>query len=122
MATHDIPRENWATFLDEFSRTHTGALVTVETVDAQSDPRIEAKALPLGGLTFENKDGEGDTISLLLGAETADQMTHTITGPKHVYHKTGAGIISDEVNAGEILEITSAGHPAITQLQFQPRP
>ena len=122
MATHDIPRENWAAFLDEFSRTRLGALVTIETVDPQSDPQIEAKAMPLVGLTFEHKGGEEDTISLILGTEADDQISHTIAGPKHLYHKTGAGIISDEINAGEILEITASSHPAITQLQFHPRP
>ncbi len=122
MATHDIPREEWHAYLEEFSRTHGGALVTIETVSAGDDPRIEAEALPLVGISYETKGDEIGTILLLLGAEPDDHVTHAIEAPKHVYHKSGAGMISDEVNAGEILEITAASHPAITQLQFRPRP
>lgn len=122
MATHDIPRENWAAYFEEFSRNHQGALVTIETVDAPSDPRIETKSRPLVGLSFNPNGSETGAIQLLLGTKTGDPSTHTIAAPKHVYHKTGAGMISDEVNAGEILEITADSHPAITQLQFRPRP
>jgi hypothetical protein len=115
MATHEIGRDAWASYFEEFTRTHQNARVTVETVDAQADPQISPKDKPFTGISYANQ-GDGEIIELLLGGEKA----HAITAPKHVYHKTGAGIISDEVNSDEILEITSAGHPAITLLQFHP--
>lgn len=121
MATHEIPRDDWKTYFAEFSRTRQGARVTVETVaDAQSDPRIEAKALPLVGISYGPQSGKGDAFEITLGNAGQNHRTHTITAPKHVYHKTGAGLISDEVNADEVIEITSAGRPAITHLQFHP--
>ncbi len=121
MATHDIPRDGWKAYFDEFSRTRQGARVTVETVaDSQSDPQIEARALPLVGITYSDKGSDADEFEIILGTKPNDHVTHTISAPKHVYHKTGAGIISDEVNADEVIEITSAGRPAITHLQFHP--
>lgn len=115
MATHEIGRDAWASYFEEFTQTHRNARVTVETVDAQGDPKISPKARPFLGISYSREDG-AETIALRLDGETV----HAITAPKHVYHKTGAGLISDEVNTDEILEITSAAHPAITYLQFHP--
>jgi len=115
MATHEIGRDAWPSYFEEFTQTHQGARVTVETVDAQSDPKISPRDRPFLGISYAQQ-GSDETIALQLEGDAA----HTITAPKHVYHKTGAGLISDEVNVDEILEITSAGHPAITYLQFHP--
>ena len=41
-----------------------------------------------------------------------------MTNPVHVYHKNAAGLISEEVNPDEVLEITSSDDPRITYLRF----
>ena len=122
MATHDIERERWGAFFDEFSRRRQGMLVTIEAVAPESGPQVETRGLPFVGITLDRKGSGGDTIEILTGTERDDHLSHTIPAPTRVYHKTGAGVMSDEVNPDEILEITSSGDPPITYLRFQRPP
>ncbi len=123
MPTREISRDHWPAFFDEFSRQRRGTLVSIEVVaDAQSDPEDEGDRVALIGLSYDSKGSEAGSIDIFLGDSLDDHITHTITHPVHVYHKEGAGLISDEVNAEEILEITSHGGPAITVLRFYPAP
>ena len=123
MPTREISRDHWPTFFDDFSRARTGSLITIELVsDPQADPQYEARRLPLVGLSYDPKgSGEGH-IEIMAGTEGGDHVTHVITQPVHVYHKEGAGLISDEVNADEILEVTSSAAPRITYLRFEHPP
>lgn len=119
MATHDIPREQWKQFFEEFSKRHQGrARVTVEAVDPRTQPHVEANRLPFVGISYEEKGSDAGSVVLLLGTEPNDHVTHVIADPKHVYHKPGAGVMSSEVNPDEILEITAPGDPPITFLHF----
>jgi hypothetical protein len=121
MATHDIPREQWKAFFEEFSRRHQGARVTVEAVDPRSTPHAEATRLPLVSISFDEggSGGEAGAIRLQLGADGGDgPVSRTIANPKQVYHKTGAGVMSSEVNPDEILEVTAQGEPPITYLHI----
>ena len=118
MATHDISRDQWPDFFEGLAQTHTGIPVTVETVDPQHDPQIDRHARPLAAISYDPTHGDAGAIHIQLGTENG--KTLTILGPKHVYRKTGAGLISDEVNPDEVIEITAGSHPAITQLQFHP--
>lgn len=120
MATHDIARATWADFFGDFSKRHHGTRVTIEAVAPQTGPKAETKSVPFVGISMDAKDRGGDTIEVLTATESGDQVTHAIHGPTRVYHKTGAGVMSDEVNAEEILEITSSGEPPITYLRFYP--
>jgi hypothetical protein len=121
MPTREIGREQWPAFLDEFSRRRAGARVTIEVVNGpQADPRFAARRLPLVGLSYEDKGSGAGRIDIFAGTDADDQITHTITQPVHLYHKDGAGLISDEVNVDEIIEITSSDTPPITFLRFEP--
>ena len=123
MATHDIPRNEWPGFLEEFTRRHQGARVTIEAVDPRTSPQTEAQAVPFVGISFEGaqQGDEEDAIVLLMerGGDGRKHASHTIRGPRHLYHKPGAGVISSEVNSDEILEITAGGEPPITYLHFR---
>ena len=121
MPTREIQREQWESYFDEFSRTRAGELVTIEVVsNAQDDPRDEVKLLPLLGISFDPKGSEAGSIEIMVGDKANDHVTHIVTRPVHVYHKDGAGLISDEVNQEEIIEITSADVPPIVYLRFTP--
>lgn len=121
MPTRDIARSEWKTYFDEFSRARAGERVTVELIhDPQSDPQFTLRRQPLVGISFEEKgSGEGQ-IEIIAGGETGDSDTHAVTHPVHVYHKNARGLISDEVNVDEVLEITSTDDPRITFLRFEP--
>ena len=121
MPTREIIRSEWKAYFDEFSRARTGERVTVELIhDPQTDPQFTLHRQPLVGISFEEKgSGEGQ-IEIIAGGETSDSLTHAITHPVHVYHKNARGLISDEVNVDEVLEITSTDDPRITFLRFEP--
>jgi hypothetical protein len=121
MATHEIAREDWNTFLTEFSRRHQDAKVAIETVSPVDADGVDEEAdfLPFLGITLDTKGNGTDSIKIATTTEEGDDFTHVVTAPKQVYHKTGAGVLSDEVTPDEILEITSANAPPITYLRFR---
>jgi hypothetical protein len=121
MPTREIARTEWKTYFDEFSRTRAGELVTVELIySPQADPQYALTRQPLAGMTFEEKGGEPGTIEISAGTEENNSLTHTITNPVHVYHKNARGLLSDEVNVDEVIEITSTDDPRIVFLRFTP--
>lgn len=122
MATHDIPETDWETYLSAFTQRHQGALVTIEDVDPMTTPTIEAGGHLFVSLSYSAEKGEGGVIELVTtaaGGENDSRKTHTISAPKAVFHKPGAGVLSSEVNPDEVLEITSGGKPPIHLLTFR---
>jgi hypothetical protein len=119
MATHEIAREDWSSFFSEFSRRHRDAEVAIEAVSPVDGVNEAANFMPFVDITFNEKGSNAGTISITSGADGGVNLTHTVTAPKQVYHKTGAGVLSDEVTPDEILEITSADAPPITYLRFR---
>ena len=121
MPTREIARTEWKTYFDEFSQARQGELVTVELIfDPQADPQYALERQPLVGLSYEEKGSGEGSILIMAGGETGDSLTHSVTHPVHVYHKNARGMISDEVNIDEVLEITSADLPRIVYLRFEP--
>lgn len=101
MRTIEIPRREWSSKLDEFSRMHDGWLVSLDIVMAQSiSAQREFRQLPLVGITAEPFDG--GTISIAVAEPTGDHVTHTIHSPTHVF------IDKTETGANAALEIDSA--------------
>ena len=110
MATHEIPASEWTPFFQTFSERRKSATVTVEVADPQKGLRKDETNIALDVITVSDA---AITVHFAGGA------THVITAPKAVYHKSAAGVMSDEVNHDEIIEITSADSPPVTQLHFQ---
>jgi hypothetical protein len=101
MATQEIPRGEWLTFLDSFSREHQGWLVDLEIVRPGKGTQVEAKAMPLVGITAGVNRGDGETVHVTLGKAPKDHLTHTVRGVSHVRLRE-----SDE-GAHEAVEIGS---------------
>ena len=121
MPTREIARSEWKTYFDEFSRARVGERVTVELIhDPQSDPQYTLRREPLVGISFEERGSEEGAIEIVAGGEGDNSVTHAITHPVHVYHKNARGLISNEINVDEVLEITSTDDPRITFLRFEP--
>jgi hypothetical protein len=95
----EIPRQEWQSFLDDFSQEHEGWLVNLEV---QSDGRsqTEAEGLPLVGISADCKGSEAPAIEIMLGDRGADHVTHSVSGPSMVS-------VSDGVGGGEDLVIES---------------
>jgi hypothetical protein len=85
MATQEIPREEWGTFFDRFSKQHEGWRVTLEVFAPEIGAQQEANALPFEGITVNSQDEGPRTIAISLGKAPEDHVTHTIAGPEHVW-------------------------------------
>ena len=122
MPTREIARTEGKSYFDEFSQARAGEMLTVELVyNPQADPEFAVRRQPLAGITFEDKDGEGARFVISAG-DGGGALTHTVTHPVHVYHKNARGLISDEVNVDEVVEITSTDDPHIVFLRLEPVP
>ena len=99
----EIPRAEWAEFLDTFSRQHEGWLVNVEVLSAEVGAQVEAEEKPLEGITAELRGGGGDSISITVGRTPAGRVTHNIQAPTHVR------VEQAESGADMALQIESSG-------------
>jgi hypothetical protein len=113
----EIPREEWAEFLDSFSRQHEGWLVTVEVLGSEIGAQVEAEEKPLEGITAELKDGGEGSISITIGLTPAEHVTHNIKAPTHLrieQAKNGADLalqIESEGGATTLVRLRSAMLP-----------
>ena len=97
MQTREIPKHDWQTFCDAFSRQHEGWLVTVEVLGA-AGAQTETVDLPLAGIAADLKDGES-AISVLIGETSGQHVNHTINDATHLW------IEETESGAHEALKI-----------------
>jgi hypothetical protein len=107
----EIPREEWVGFLDSFSRQHEGWLVTLEVLGEEIGAQVAAEEVTFEGVTADLKGGE-DVISIMLGMESQERVTHNITQPMHVR------IEQTEDGADMALQIESGDH-VTTLLRFR---
>src|SRR5436189_3976439 len=112
MQTQEIPREEWNSFFDSFSRQHEGWLATLEVLGPNVGAQEEAHELPLEGVSVASEADKSESIAINMGKTAEDHVSHTITKPQHVWlEKTDEG-------ADAALEIESAGDSK-TLLRFR---
>jgi len=99
----EVPREEWVSYLDTFSRQHEGWLVTIEVLGTEIGAQVEAQELPLEGITAELKAGGEDVITIILGGGSRGRVTHNVPQPTHVR------IEQTESGADMTLQIESGG-------------
>src|SRR5258708_7726407 len=54
----EIPRNQWVRFFDVFSKNHDGWLIEVVVAGRGNRSRVEARRLPLQGITVDLKTGD----------------------------------------------------------------
>jgi len=86
MQTRDIPREQWIKFLDDFSRSHEGWIVTLEVLGSDIGDQEEANNLPLVGISADVKARE-NRVEIIVGGRPDADVTRFIERPKHVWVK-----------------------------------
>ncbi|MCC7449316.1 MAG: DUF5335 family protein [Anaerolineae bacterium] len=89
MATREIPRTEWTTFFNRFSDQHERWQVNIEvdgvTAQGVNQPnQQEAGQMALQGISADEKDGE-NTISISVGRDGREQLTHAVIRPSHVW-------------------------------------
>ena len=85
METREIPRNEWGSFFDIFSRQHEGWLATLEIFGQEGNVQREPRGVPLKGITLTSVVGESQAIALNLGKTPEDHVSHTINQPSHVW-------------------------------------
>jgi hypothetical protein len=102
MPTRDIPSQEWQEFLDMFSRQHDGWRGTMAILGVDvAGLGVEARQMPLVGVTLEHHDGN-QTIALILRGPNPEHLTHIIARPKRLQ------LNETEEGAHEALVIESA--------------
>lgn len=84
MQTKEIPKDEWPKFLDNFSRTHEGWLVTLEIVGTELGAQVQERELALQGLVDDWDEIHGDQIVIMFGEKPDDHITHRIENPTQV--------------------------------------
>ena len=85
MPTQEIPRNQWNTFFDSFSRQHEGWLATLELLNTDLGAQEEANELSFEGISLNSDKAESEAIVISLTKTPADHVTHMIDHPKHVW-------------------------------------
>lgn len=92
MKTREIPKEEWGTFFDNFSRQHEEWLVTLEILGAEIGAQVEERELAFKGIVDEWDEIKGNAIMIMVGTRPDDHVTHTIGNATQVsLEQTDAG-------------------------------
>jgi len=70
-----IERDQWKSFLDEFSKRNHGRPTRLEVVGELGAQEVE-KFLPLVGVSLETKGSAAGSVEIILGGETASDQRH----------------------------------------------
>ena len=84
--TNEIPKQEWKQFFDELSREKLDWQTKIEVMNDETGAQILTEGLPLGGLTFEDKDGQ-ERIEVIVGSGTENHQTYSILEPEKVYFR-----------------------------------
>jgi hypothetical protein len=88
----EIPRDQWQTYLEEFSKRNSGRPVNLEVLSEELGDQEEAQMLPLEGITLETKGSEAESVEIMLGGTGAADdrnLTHTVTQVRLIVPKVG---------------------------------
>lgn len=84
MQTKQIPKNEWPSFLDRFSRQYEGWLVNLEVFNPEIGAQVEETGLALEGLTDEWDEVKGNTIMIMAGNTPDNHITHSINRPTEI--------------------------------------
>ena len=103
----EITRDEWQPFFDAFSGLHRGSPVTLEVVGDTGNDEVAADA-PLEEIAA---DGADRIAIVLRAAGTADELSHVVERPEHVW------LMQDDAETKAAIEIESAR--GTTRLRFE---
>jgi hypothetical protein len=93
----EIRRDQWKTFLDEFSKRNQLRPSRVE-VFGEIGAQEEEQLLPFLGVSFEPKGSAAGSVEILLGGETAAeprQLSHLVLNAQRILPLTGIGGVEE---------------------------
>jgi len=87
--TRNIPRDEWCTELDAFSRQHEGWIVSVEVSGSDGKRQTEAHDLPLIGVSCDAP--ATDYVDIMVGEHPKNHVTHVVEPVDVALETTDAG-------------------------------
>ena len=81
MHAQEIPRQEWVRFCNDYSRQHEGWLATVHVKGGSVGDHVEARSMPLRGVSYEEKGTAKDSFAIFLDRGAQGDETHTISHP-----------------------------------------
>jgi len=94
----EIARDQWKTFLDEFSKRNQLRPTRLEVIGQEIGAQEEEELLPFLGISFERKGTAAGSIEILMGGETAReprQLTHIIFNAQRIVPIVGIVALED---------------------------
>jgi hypothetical protein len=94
----EIERNQWKTFLEEFSLRNQMRPTRLEIIGEEIGAQEEEKHLPFIGISFEAKGAASGSVEVILGGEsTADprHVTHTIPHAQRIMPLVGVEGLED---------------------------
>jgi len=79
MGSRNIPRDEWLTELDNFSRQHEGWIVRVRIKDQAGHERTEVVDLPLQGVSADSPRSRA--LDVIVGDNNQGHVTHEVDDP-----------------------------------------
>jgi len=84
--TNEIPKKDWKQFFDDLSREKLDWQTKIEGMNNETGAQILTEGLALGGLTFEDEEGQ-ERIEVMVGSGTENHQAHNIFEPEKVYFR-----------------------------------
>jgi hypothetical protein len=78
-----IEREQWQSFLDEFTRRNQQRATQLEIIGEIGDQE-EEEFLPLVGVNLESKGSDAGSVVVILGGQTQRHAEHLITNVQRI--------------------------------------
>ena len=88
----EIPRDQWQTYLEEFSKRNSGRPADLEVLSEELGDQEEAQMLPFEGITLETKGSQAASAEIMMGGTGAADdrnLTHTVSHVRLIVPKVG---------------------------------
>ncbi len=109
--TREIPRAEWGTFFDDFSRDLEGPLATVEVAGEELGSQLEAERSTLTSITYDH----GDDI-LVIGLDvqggSSEDLEHIVYHPQRIYLAESGEVTTFDIEDSEAVKTLVKLQPA----------
>lgn len=88
----EIPRDQWQTYLEEFSKRNSGRPADLEVLSEELGNQEAAQMLPFQGITLETKGSQAASAEIMMGGTGAADdrnLTHTVSQVRLIVPKVG---------------------------------
>lgn len=82
IVTRDVPRAEWRRVLDDLSRLHAGAAVTLQVLDVDQGRQMHGEGFTLVGLTADGGASDPSIAAILAGRS---HLTHLVEHARRLH-------------------------------------